>query len=120
MISTIFKGVIRRAAWRQFLLSLTLSCVMPVMAQAGKIEFEFEGRDLKRFDARGVTYAELHKLVAAFAGVEDELLASPPQMMQLTLENTTWGELMLKLYNPKLFSVERSEGNKLIVIRKRK
>jgi len=86
--------------------------------RAGSIFVEIEGGTVKRFEAKGATYAEIFKVAAAFAGVKDELVASPPEGMTLSLKDTHWAEIMLALYDSDLFVVEKRDGNKLIVSRR--
>ena len=103
-------------------LPLALACLLAASCgslKAGSIDIEFDGSAVKKFDARGCTYAELHKLVSAFTGTTDRLLAAPPQKMQLTVKDTTWAEIMLQLYDPSIFNVQKDAAGGLTVTRKK-
>jgi len=98
-------------------LAAMISVAAVQKVNAGSIKIETEGERVIAFDVRGMTYAEIHTLVAAFAGVGDRLAASPPEKMQLTTKDTTWAELMMMLYDSDSFQVARNDEGKLVVTR---
>ena len=59
----------------------------------------------------------IHKLAATFSGVKDQIAASPPGKLQITLEDSSWAELMLLLYDPESYSAIRDSNGKLVVTR---
>jgi len=90
---------------------------MTSVAAAGSLEIKCEEDIVSSFDARGMSYAEIYKVVAFFCGVDEALAASPPDLMQLTAKGKTWPEIMLMLHDEKTFNVQRNSNGKLVVTR---
>ena len=102
---------------RFFACAFLLLTVSPT-AHAGSISFEFEGQSVAKFEAYGVTYFDLHRLVSRFAGTSEDIAASPPGTMTLVMKDTSWPEILTALYSPTTFDVQRNASGQLIISRK--